>query len=61
MSAMVSYAYKMQDDPNLQLSMIVCSNIETVDDWNRMMNSIGNARPGIDPHSIIVLNIVNLR
>lgn len=36
MSAEVSYAYKMQDDPNLQLSMIVCSNIETVDDWNRI-------------------------
>lgn len=61
MSAVVSYAYKMKDDPNLQLSMVSCENIETVNDWNRMMNSIANARPDIDPHSVIILNIINLR
>lgn len=61
MSAVVSYAYKLKDDPNLQLSMVSCGNIETVNDWNKMMNSIANARPGIDPNSVIILNVINLR
>lgn len=61
MACVVSYAYKLKDDPNLQLSMVSCENIETVNDWNRMMNSIANARPDTDPHSVIILNVINLR
>lgn len=60
MSAVVSYAYKLKDDPNLQLSMVSCGNIETVNDWNKMMNSIAAARPDTDPNSVIILNVINL-
>lgn len=60
MACVVSYAYKLKNDPNLQLSMVSCENIETVNDWNKMMNSIAEAHPDTDPHSVIILNVVNL-
>ena len=57
----VSFAYKTKDNPNIQLGMNGWEGvINTVEDWNNMMEYVVNARPDVEPTSVIILNLKTL-